>query len=153
MCSSNEGEKMEEPPTVVQPRKEPTREVPPADDDDEESSSSLEDGSDDNDDDDDDEDLSDIEELQEIYEKHLTNQPKEFEPMKEGLEEMDTSEATEESGKLVKPKAVPTKQKTTPMVKVKKSERPRVEKSTIPTFHIPEPVVTRAREREKMLGK
>ena len=50
-------------------------------------------------------------------------------------------------------KAVPTKQKATPMVKVKKSECPRVEKSTIPTFHIPEPVVTRAREKEKTLGE
>ena len=39
------------------------------------------------------------------------------------------------------------------MVKVKKSECPRVEKSTIPTFHIPEPVMTRAREKEKTLGK
>ena len=66
---------------------------------------------------------------------------------------MDTSKATEESEKLVKPKAVPTKQKTTPTVKVKKSECPRVEKSTIPTFHIPEPVVIKAREREKMLGE
>ena len=33
--------------------------------------------------------------------------------MEEGCEEMDTSEATEEPEKLVKPKAVPTKQKTT----------------------------------------
>ena len=46
LCSSDEGEKMEEGDiamisTVVQPRKEPTAEVPPADDDDEESSSSL----------------------------------------------------------------------------------------------------------------
>ena len=69
--------------------------------------------------------------------------------MEEGWEEMDTSEATEEPVKLVKPKAVPTKQKATPMVKVKKSECLRVEKSTIPTFHIPEPVMTRAREKEK----
>ena len=83
----------------------------------------------------------------------MTDQPKEFEPMEEGREEMDTSEATEESEKLVKPKAVPTKQKATPMVKVKKSECPRVEKSTVPTFHIPEPVVTRAREKEKTLGE
>ena len=60
-----------------------------------------------------------------------------FEPMEEGWEEMDTSEATKEPEKLVKLKVVPTKQKTTPMVKVKKSECPRVEKSTIPTFHIP----------------
>ena len=142
---------MEEPSTVVQLRKEPTTEVPPADDDDEESSSSLEDGSDDEEEEE--EDLFNIEELQEIYEKHLTDQPKEFEPMEEGLEEMDTSKATEESEKLVKPKAVPTKQKTTPMVKVKKSEHPRIEKSTIPTFHIPEPVVTRAREREKTLDE
>ena len=66
---------------------------------------------------------------------------------------MDTSEATEEPVKLVKPKAVPTKQKATPTVKVKKSECPRVEKSTIPTFHIPEPVMTRAREKEKTLGE
>ena len=47
LCSSDEGEKMEEgdiimTPTVVQPRKKPTTEVPPADDDEEESSSSLE---------------------------------------------------------------------------------------------------------------
>ena len=120
-------------PTVVQLRKEPTTEVPPADDDDEESSSSLEDDDDDNDDDDDDgEDLFNIEELQEIYEKQMTGQPKEFKPMEEGWEEMDTSEATEEPEKLVKLKAVPTKQKTTPMVKVKKSECPRVEKSTVP---------------------
>ena len=70
-------------PTVVQLRKEPT-EVPPADDDDEESSSSSEDDDDDhNDDDDDGGDLFNIEELQEIYEKHLTGQPKEFEPMEE----------------------------------------------------------------------
>ena len=155
LCSSDEGEKTEEPSTVVQPRKEPTTEVPPADDDEEESSSSSEDGSDDDDDDDEEEeeDLFDIAELQEIYEKHLTDQPKEFEPMEEGLEEMDTSKATEESEKLVKLKAVPTKQKATLMVKVKKSERPRVEKSTVPTFHITEPVVTTAREREKMLGE
>ena len=48
LCSSDEGEKMEEgdivmTPTVVQPRKETATEVPPADDDDEDSSSSLED--------------------------------------------------------------------------------------------------------------
>ena len=73
--------------------------------------------------------------------------------MEEGWEEMDTSKATEEPVKLVKPKAVPTKQKTTPMVKVKKLECPRVEKSTIPTFHIPEPVMTREREKGKMLGE
>ena len=151
LCRSDEGEKMEEPLTVVQPRKEPTTEVSPADDDDEESSSSLEDSS--NDDDDDDEDLFDIEELQEIYEKYLTDQPKEFKSMEEGWEEMDTSEATEESVKLVKLKAVPTKQKATPTVRVKKSECPRVEKSTVPTFHIPKPVVTRVREKEKMLGE
>ena len=71
-CSSDEGEKMEEgdiamTSTMVQSREEPTTEVPPAGDDDEESSSSLED-----DDDDDGEDLFDIEEMQEIYEKHLT---------------------------------------------------------------------------------
>ena len=72
--------------------------------------------------------------------------------MEEGWE-MDTSEATEEPEKLVKPKGVPTKQKTTPMVKVKKSEHPRVEKSTVPTFHIPEPVMTRARGKEKTLGE
>ena len=59
LCSSDEGEKMEEgdiatSPTVVQPRKEPTTEVPPADDNDEESSSSSEDEDDDDDDDDDD---------------------------------------------------------------------------------------------------
>ena len=154
LCSSDEGEKMEEGDiatisTVVQPRKEPTTEVPPADDDDEESSSSSEDGSDD----DDGEDLFDIEELQEIYEEHLTGQPKEVEAMEEGWEDMDTSKATEEPVKLVKLKAVPTKQKETPMVKVKKSECPRIEKSTIPTFHIPQPVMTRAREKEKMLGE
>ena len=91
LCSSDEGEKTEEHSTVVQPRKEPTTEVPPADDDDEESSSSSEDGSDD---DDNDEDLFDIEELQEIYEKHLTDQPKEFKPMEEGWEEMDTRKAS-----------------------------------------------------------
>ena len=73
--------------------------------------------------------------------------------MEEGWEEMDTSKATKEPEKLVKPKAVQTKQKTTPMVKVKKSECPRVEKSTIPTFHIPEPVMTRAREKEKTLDE
>ena len=155
LCSSDEGEKMEEgdiatSPTVVQPRKEPTTEVPPADDDDEESSSSLED--DDDDDDDDGEDLFNIEELQEIYEKQMASQPKEFKPMEEGWE-LNTSKATEEPEKLVKPKAVPTKQKTTPTVKVKKSECPRVEKSTIPTFYIPEPVMTRARGKEKTLGE
>ena len=47
LCSSDEGEKMEEgdiatSPTVVQLRKEPTTEVPPADDEEEESSSSSE---------------------------------------------------------------------------------------------------------------
>ena len=78
LCSSDEGEKMEEgdiamTPTVVQPRKEPTTEVPPADDNDEESSSSLEDDDDDNDDDDDGEDLFDIEELQEIYGKQMAS--------------------------------------------------------------------------------
>ena len=159
LCSSDEGEKMEEGDiatisTVVQPRKEPTTEVSPADDDDKESSSSLEDDPDDDDDDDDDgEDLFNIEELQKIYEEHLTDQPKEFKPMEEGWEEMDTSEATEEPVKLVKPKAVPTKQKVTPMVKVKKSECPRVEKSIVPTFYIPDPVITRAREKEKTLGE
>ena len=150
LCSSDEGEKMEEgdivtTSTVVQLRKEPTTEVPPADDDDEESSSSLED--------DDGEDLCNIEELQEIYEKHLMGQPKESKPMEEGQEEMDTSKATEEPEKLVKLKAVPTKQKTTPMVKVKKSECPGVEKSTVPTFQITEPVMTRARGKEKTLGE
>ena len=154
LCSSDEGGKMEEgdiatTSTVVQSRKEPTTEVPPADDDDEESSSSLEE----DDDDDDGEDVFDIEELQEIYEKHLTDQPKELKPMEGGREKMDTRKATKEPAKLVKLKAVPTKQKTTPMVKVKKSERPRVEKSTVPFFHIPEPVVTRAREKEKMLDE
>ena len=160
LCSSDEGEKTEEGDiatisTVVQPRKEPTTEAPPADDDEEESSSSSEDDpdDDDNDDDDDGEDLFDIEELQKIYEEHLTGQPKEVEPIEEGWKEMDTSEATEEPVKLVKPKAVPTKQKATPMIKVKKSECPRVEKSTVPTFHIPEPVMIRAREKEKMLGE
>ena len=160
LCSSDEGEKMEEgdivmTPTVVQPRKEPTTEVPPADDDDEESSSSLDNDDDDNDDDDDDdgEDLFNIEELQEIYEKQKASKSKESKPMEEGHEEMDTSEATEESEKLVKPKTVPTKQKTTSMVRVKKSEWPRVEKSTVPTFHIPEPVMTRARGKEKTLGE
>ena len=152
LCSSDEGEKMEEgdiamTPTVVQLRKEPTTKVPPADDNEEESSSSSED--DDDDDDDDGEDLFNIEEMQGIYEKRMTGQPKEFKPM----EEMDTSKATEEPEKLVKLKVVPTKQKTTPMVKVKKSECPRVEKSTVPTFHIPEPVMTRAREKEKTLGE
>ena len=39
------------------------------------------------------------------------------------------------------------------MVKVKKSECPRVEKSTVPPFHIPEPVMTRAREKEKTLSE
>ena len=134
-------------PTVVQPRKEPTTEVPPADDNDEESSSSSEDDNDDDDDDDDGEDLFNIEELQEIYEKHLTSQPKEFKPMEEGREEMDTTKAIKEPEKLVKLKAVPTK------VKVKKSEHPRVEKSTVSTFHIPEPVMTRARGKEKTLGE
>ena len=130
---------------MVQPRKEPTTEVPPADDDEEESSSSLEDDDNDNDG----EDLFDIGELQE---KQMASQPKEFEPMEEGWE-MDTSEATEEPEKLVKPRAVPTKQKTTPTVKVKKSECPRVEKSTVATFHLPEPVMTRARGKEKTLGE
>ena len=82
----------------------------------------------------------------------MASQPKEFEPMEEGWE-LDTSKATEEPEKLVKPKAVPTKQKTMPIVKVKKSEHPRVEKSTIPTFHIPEPVMTRTRGKEKTLGE
>ena len=158
LCSSDEGEKMEEgdiamTPTVVQSRKEPTTEVPLADDDNEESSSSSRDDDDDDDNDDDGEDLFNIEELQKIYEKHLTGQPKKFKPMDEGWEEMDTSKATEESEKLGQLKTVPTKQKTTPMVKVKKSEHPRVEKSTVPTFHISEPVMTRAREKEKMLGE
>ena len=162
LCSSDEGEKMEEgdiamSPTVVQLRKEPTTEVPPADDDDEESSSSSEDEDDEDDDDDDDdddgEDLFDIEELQGICKRQMASQSKESKPMEEGCEEMDTSKATKEPEKLVKPKAVPTKQKTTPMVRVKKSECPRVEKSTIPTFHIPEPVMTRARGKEKMLGE
>ena len=148
LCSSDEGEKMEEGDiamslTVVQLRKEPTTEMPPADDDDEESSSSSEN----EDDDDDGEDLFDIEELQEIYEKQMASQSKEFKPMEEGCKEMDTSEATKEPEKLVKLKAVPTKQKTTPTVRVKKSECPRVEKSTIPTFYIPESVMTRARGR------
>ena len=149
LCSSDEGEKMEEgdivmTPTVVQLRKEPTTEVPPADDNDEESSSSSEDDDDDDDSDDDDdgEDLFDIEELQEIYEKQMASQPKESEPMEEGREEMDASEATKEPEKLVKPKAVPTKLKTTPMVRVKKSECPRVKKSTVPT-----------RGKEKTLGE
>ena len=97
--------------------------------------------------------MFDIKELQEIYEKQMASQPMESKPMEEGQEEMDTSKATEEPEKLVKPKAVPTKQKITPMVRVKKSECPRVEKSTIPTFHIPEPVMTRAREKEKTLGE
>ena len=96
---------------------------------------------------------STIEGLQKIYEEHLTDQLKEVEPMEEGQEEMDISKATEEPVKLVKPKSVPTKQKATPMVKVKKSECPRVENSTVPTFHIPEPVMTRAREKEKTLGE
>ena len=152
LCSSDEGEKMEEgdivmTPTVVRSRKEPTTEVPPADDDDEESSSSLDD--DDDDDNDDGEDLFNIEELQEIYEQQKASKSKESKPMEEGCEEMDTSESTKEPEKLVKPKAVPTKQKTTPMVRVKKSEWPRVEKSTVPTFHIPEPVITRKRRKEK----
>ena len=150
LCSSDEGEKMEEGDIamsliVVQLRKEPTTEVPPADDNDEESSSSLEDK--DNDDDDDGEDLFNIEELQEIYEKQKASQSKESKPVEEGHEEMDTSEATEEPEKLVKPKAVPTKQKTTPMVRVKKSECPRVEKSIVPTFHIPEPVKKGSEEK------
>ena len=159
LCSSNEGEKMEEgdiatTSTMVKSREEPTTEVPSADDNDEESSSSLEDDDDDvKDDDDDGEDLFDIEELQGIYEKHLKGQAKEFKPMEEGWEEMDTSKVTEEPEKLVKLKAAPTKQKTTPTAKVKKSECPRVEKSTVPTFHIPEPVMTRAREKEKKLGE
>ena len=85
LCSSDEGEKMEEgdvatSPTVVQPRKEPTTEVPPADDDDKESSSSSED----EDNDDDGEDLFDIEELQEIYEKQMASQSKESKPVEEG---------------------------------------------------------------------
>ena len=156
LCSSDEGKKMEEgdiamSSTVVQLRKEPTTEVPPADDDDEESSSSSE--GEDNDDDDDGEDLFDIEELQEIYEKQMASQSKESEPMEEGCKEMDTSKATKEPEKLVKPKAVPTKQKTMPMVRVKKSECPRVEKSTVPTFHIPEPVMTMAKGKERMLGE
>ena len=158
LCSSDEGEKMEEGDiatslTVVQLRKEPTTEVPPADDDDKESSSSSGDEDDDNDNDDDGEDLFDIEELQEIYEKQMASQSKKSKSMEEGCKEMDTSEATEEPEKLAKPKTVPTKQKTTPMVRVKKSECPRVEKSTVPTFHIPEPVMTRARGKEKMLGE
>ena len=156
LCSSDEGEKMEEgdivtTPTVVQLRKEPTTEVSPADDDDEESSGSLDNDGDD--DYDDGEDLFDIEELQEIYEKQKSSRSKESKPMEAGCEEMDTSEATKEPEKIVKPKAVPTKQKTTPMVRVKKSEWPRVEKSTVPTFHIPEPVMTRARGKEKTLGE
>ena len=76
LCSSDEGEKMEEgdivmTPTVVQLRKEPTTEVSPADDDEEKSSSSSDDDDDDDGDNDNDdgEDLFDIEELQEIYEK------------------------------------------------------------------------------------
>ena len=157
LCSSDEGEKIEEgdivtTPTVVQLRKEPTTEVSPADDDDEESSGSLDDDEDD-DGDDDGEDLFDIEELQETYKKQKSSRSKESKPMEEGCEEMDTSEATEEPEKIVKQKAVPTKQKTTPTVRVKKSEWPRVEKSTVPTFHIPEPVMTRARGKEKTLGE
>ena len=79
LCSTDEGEKMEEgdiatTPTVVQLRKEPTTEVPLADDDDEESSSSLEEEEEEDDDDGGGEDLFNIEELQEIYEKHLTGQ-------------------------------------------------------------------------------
>ena len=127
--------------------------MPPADDNDEESSSSLEDEDDDDDNDDDGEDLFNIEELQEIYEKQMASQSKESKPMEEGCKEMDTSKATEEPEKLVKPKAVPTKQKTIQMVRVKKSEHPRVEKSTVPTFHIPEPVMTRARGKEKTWGE
>ena len=157
LCSSDKGEKMEEgdivtTPTVVQPRKEPTTEVSPADDDEEEESSgSSDDDDDDGDDDDDDgEDLFDIEELQE---KQKPSRSKESDNMEEGHKEMDTSEATEEPEKIVKSKAVPTKQKTTPMVRVKKSEWPRVAKSTVPTFHIPEPVMTRARGKEKTLGE
>ena len=134
---------------MVQLKKEPTTEVPPADDNDEESSSSLED----EDDNDDGEDLFDIEELQEIYEKQMSSQSKESKPVEEGHEEMDTSKASKEPEKLVKPKAVPTKQKTTPMVRVKKSECLRVEKSTIPTFYIPESVMTRARGKGRMLGE
>ena len=158
LCSSDEGEKMEEgdivmTPTVVQQREEPTTEVPPADDDDKESSSSSNDDDDDKSDDDDDEDLFEIEELQEIYEKQKSSKSKESEPMEEGRKEMDTSEVTEEPEKLVNPKAVPTKLKTTPMVRVKKSEQPRVEKSIVPTFHIPEPVMTRTRGKEKILGE
>ena len=54
LCSSDEGEKMEEGDiatisTVVQLRKEPTTEMPLADDDDKESSSSSEDDPDDDD--------------------------------------------------------------------------------------------------------
>ena len=91
LCSSDEGEKMEEgdivmTPTVVQLRKEPTTEVPPADDNDKKNSSSLDDDDDDGDDDDDDdgEDLFNIEELQEIYEKQKASKSKESEPMEEG---------------------------------------------------------------------
>ena len=157
LCSSDEGEKMGEgdivtTPTVVQPRKEPTTEAPPADDDDE-GSSSFSDNDDDDEGDDDDDDGEDLFDIEEIYEKQKASKSKESEPMEEGREEMDTSEATEEPEKLVKLKVVPTKQKTTPMVRVKKSEWPRVEKSTIPTFHIPEPVMTRARGKEKTLGE
>ena len=54
----------------------------------------------------------------------MASQSKESEPMEEGREEMDTSKATEEPEKLVKLKAVPTKQKTTPVVRMKKSECP-----------------------------
>ena len=162
ICAVVMRERMEEgdivtTPTVVQQREEPTTEAPPADDDDDESSSSSNDDADDESDDDDDdgggEDLFNIEELQEIYKKQRSSKSKESEPMEKGHEEMDTSKVTEEPEKLVKPKAVPTKLKTTPMVRVKKSERPRVEKSIVPTFHIPEPVMTRARGKEKTCGE
>ena len=104
LCSSDEGEKMEEgdivmTPTVVQPRKEPTTEVPPVDDDDEESSSSSDDDDDDGDYNDDGEDLFDIEELQEIYEKQKASKSKDSEPMEEAHKEMDASEATKECRK------------------------------------------------------
>ena len=42
--------------------------------------------------------------------------------MEEGHEEMDISKATKEPEKIVKLKAIPTKQKTTPTVRMKKSE-------------------------------
>ena len=76
LCSSDKGEKMEEgdiatTSTMVQLRKEPTTEVPLANVDDEKRSSSLEDDPDD--DNDDGEDLFNIEELQKIYEEHLTD--------------------------------------------------------------------------------